>query len=258
MKQASQQDNASPRTPAATCSRAGTGRRSGVLLSAIKSLAADIAAIKLAVPSVADKEGQQVLQRPGPAHLVRAAAAVEAAQQWEITSESKMAQMRAKSTGVLPFLQQGRRPPMHVPYAPSSLVHVHDMHARPALSSAPLAPPAEPHRATSPGQAESPSSSTSVTPGQGPSTPSPASSTFPLLSATAQPATSHNSHRQDSPVLSPLPLPAPLFTTGIADSVFLPVNETLPMVSNVTYCILFFLADDRDVQGSSSCSTTQL
>jgi hypothetical protein len=129
MKLASQQDTASPRTQAA-CSRAGTGRRTGALLAAIKSLAADIAAIKLAV--VACDDGQQVSQAPGPALLARAATSSSPARHWGGNPESKLARLWAKPTGVVPLLQQGRSLPTRAPYAPASLAHDYDMRARPA------------------------------------------------------------------------------------------------------------------------------
>jgi hypothetical protein len=145
MKLSNQQDKASPR-PQAACLRAGTGRRSNSLLAAIKSLAADIAAIKMAVAPDDGDQQFRVSHHPGPGHLALATAAATTAKQWRGISQSKMAQMGAKTTGIVPLLQQGRRPPTHSPYAPTSLEHreLDDMHARTAEQEPPN--PAQPAR----------------------------------------------------------------------------------------------------------------
>jgi hypothetical protein len=242
MKLASQQDKASPRTQA-TCPRTGTGRKSGALLAAIKSLAADIAAIKLAVPIFNNEDGQQSPQAVHP----QASAPTSSEQQWEGASISKVAQTAGKTTNIVPLLHQGRRPPMHVPYAPPvTLMHLHEMHARPAKSSTPLASPADPVLAASPDPADAHSSSTSVTPGPGPSTPSPACATSPPAAAAGQPAISESNDvsRRSSPFLSPPPqlFPSSL-SSDLAERAVAEVNETLPLVSRDKGCCLFIIAD---------------
>jgi hypothetical protein len=138
MRLSSQQDNskASPSTQA-TCSRSGIGRRSGALLAAIKSMAADIAAIKLAMAPSELGQQLEVSQRQGP-ELARAAATTAAANQWGGISQSRMAQTRAKPTGIVPRLQQSSRLPTHAPYAAASLAHLDDMRARAADAAQPV------------------------------------------------------------------------------------------------------------------------
>ena len=122
MKLASQKDTGSPRNLSVS-SRAGTGRKSSALLTAIKSLAADIAAIKLAV--VTNEQRQPLQQRPAPAHLARAAAATPV-QQWKATQPAQL-WTRPTGSGVVPLLQQGDRQPTHAPSSPVSLAHLHDL-----------------------------------------------------------------------------------------------------------------------------------
>ena len=247
IKLSSQQEysKSSPRTQAA-CARAGTGRRSGTLLAAIKSLAADIAAIKLAVPAVNIEEGQQRLKHPGAVHHTLDSASASAAQELGDTSRSKLVQTRAKSTGVVPLLQQGRRPPTHVPCNPVTMVHlVHDLdvlNSRPAKLLTPSASHAEPLEAASHAPAGSLTSSTSVTQGPGPSTPSPACATSQPAVTAVEPAISESNNVStcSSPFLSSAPpLPPPLLE--FADSAGSPslVDNALPLVSRDKGCLLF-------------------
>jgi hypothetical protein len=147
IKLASQQDTGSPCPPTA-CSRACTGRKSNALLAAVKSLAADITAIKLAV--VGNGEAPHVSQRQAPARLTRAASAAAAVQQqlWSSTPESNlaMAPLWPRPKVIAPLLQQGFRPSTHAPSAPASLTHLHDM-PRPAEPTTPTA--AQPARRVS-------------------------------------------------------------------------------------------------------------
>jgi hypothetical protein len=234
MKLSSQQDKASPRTQAA-CSRAGTGRRSNALLAAIKSLAADIAAIKLAVPAVNNEEDKQRSQSPAVLHNACTSSSF-AAQQWEGTSESTKAQMEAKTTGSVQLLKQGRRSPMQVPYTPTVLVHLHEMYTRPAKSSTLLASLAEPLLAASLAPAESCPYSTSAMRDPGPCTQPPSSATSPSAPAsTVHPAISEliDASRRSSFFPPPRPLTPSCFSPHFPDNYVPTLDEMPPLVSRV-------------------------